>query len=387
MNDEIFTSQDNKVPHRHLVEELGELSALEKVQGEQLVVQILTGATFEQKQRPTRCYNCYGLAFSNSHGWVTGPEVAIADDFTGVTGAPRKDDVVLYLKDALLTHSAVVVKAEIGETVEVRSKWGECDELIHPIDRVPQEYGKPALFLRRVGHVKAPNSPCPEVETVTPVNEATKAEAPAALLEARPPAPPASPLEAAGDIGAERMLASSPEVRDRIIRERAGMRPASTRPASNFSSLTDAASAEGAPPSAAVEVDQPEEKVDQDAINELLDALQKPEVYSRLMLASTTAVERKIIATLAPVRQLTEMADVENPAPVKAAIGASALRLFLDRQDAKNYDKLASILLSLLKSFPVKEAAVPLAQYLLNRRPVGLARNLAVEAFSAAVLS
>lgn len=382
MEDKILTSQKHELAHKHMEKEQGELLEVSKVIGEQIAAQILTPDTFEIKNRPTRCYNCHGLAFANGHGWVTNPEVALVDDFVGVTGTKQEGDVVLYLRDALLTHSAIAVEVKDGEIVRVRSKWGEAAEMVHLIKEVPSVYGIPAVFMRRVGQATAPDTKCPEVDTPAPLkDEATAAAAPpdsinfAELAAPLSATPAASSLEVEADeSGAPLMLASSPEVRDRIVREQVGARRAGTQPAGTFSMLGGASHADAAPPAVAVAVDE-------SAIDEQFSKLLDPTLHLQLILASTSSVARRIITSLPPVKTLTEMAKVPNPAPVQTAIGSAALRFFQEHE-AKSDDKLTSILLLLIKNFPVKEAAAPLALYLLNRKPVGLARNLAAEAFT-----
>jgi hypothetical protein len=340
---------------------------------------------FEELGPPTRCYNCYAHAFANDHGWVRNPEVLIADDFDGVPmSSPRPDDVVVYIKDALVTHSAVVVEVSGSEIVKVRGKWGEAGEIVHLLREVPPDYGTPAVLLRRARQPTTPDIKCPEDATaVTTESVRAEAAAPAELMEAAPPssASALSPLETAADeAGASLMLASSTEVRERMVREQAGLRPAAApRPGEPFSLPPDATATVEAAPHAA------EGGVDQQVIDEQLSEILKPVIHMQLMLASTTGVERRIITSLQPVRRLTEIANGANSEQIKAAIGSAALRVF-QAHPAQGDDKLASVLLFLLTKFPVKEAVDSIIQFLLNRKPLGLSRALALEAFATTVV-
>jgi hypothetical protein len=378
MEDVILTSGGNVVRHDHPEAEQGELLPVTMLLAQQFAQRILTPDTFSQEKPPSRCYNCFALTFSNRHGWVRSPEVAIADDFVGVTGAPQVGDVVLYLKDALLTHSAEVVEVnEAGEVTKVKGKWGEAAELIHDPHEVPPEYGIPTVFLHRVGDVTAPDTKCPSESAA---EGATEDEVTGVG------APVASPIELAeDDLGTLLIVASSDDMRDRIIRSRVGPRASGAQGAVDLSALVNVSeTADDESPAAPAGGGEP------DVIKEQLALLLDSQYYGRLLLASTTGVTRRIVQSLPPVRQLAGMVDRDNPNdPVRRAIGEATLELFLREEThaAEKEGRLASVLLFLLRNYPVRRAARPLSEYLLDRNPVGVARTFAVEAFAASVVS
>lgn len=73
---------------------------------------------------------------------------------------PRVDDVAIYLGDVFATwdhrfwrvpkHVGRVIDVK-GKDITVRSKFGFCDVFEHPINFVPEAYGKYAKFVRVKG--------------------------------------------------------------------------------------------------------------------------------------------------------------------------------------------------------------------------------------------
>lgn len=372
MPDQILTSRPRAVDHSHRDVTEGELNLVAKGLALLFVAQFAKSG-FRVIHEATRSYNCFANAFAGNHGWVTNPGFIIADDFEGVPPAEvRAGDVVVYLKDVLMTHCGVVSEVS-GETItRVTGKWGEAPEIEHLLREVPPEYGEPSIFLRRVRPTTAQFASEGESATAEDEGEAA-ASAPAALED----------LIDDDVLSARMMLASSSEVRESIFRQQvaklagggAGSAPPSVQPPAEGVEIEDEA-----PPAAPSAVPQGD-------IDRLLQELVADQaVRFEPMLASTPTVARRIIAAGAQVSQLLSRTQGANNGPARAAVGAAALRLFEGLQPQPN-DWLDRILLLILSRCPVREAAPPLSNFLLTRQPVGLARTLALEAFAAAVIS
>jgi hypothetical protein len=396
MSGDIKTHKGKVVRHDHPKQEQGEMLEVSVKLCRALVLQIIKPEEFEEVEPPTRTYNCFGLAFGKRHGWIRAPEFIMAHDFGSLAGAPQNDDVVLYIKDTLLTHAALVHEVKDDQIVKVRSKWGEGGELIHRPEDVPSEYGIPAVFMRRTHETTIPDMLSPGTETKA--DEAGDE----VLVEAISPS--ATSLEAAAEdeIGTLLMLASTDELRDRIIRQQAGVRGmAATTSVDDTSPFIEslAVESEVATEDETGTEDEPPPPppalppgVDPETINKQLTELLKDELHHRLAFASFPAVARKIIIELPPVKELTDIAKRADAA--SNAVGQATLKFFEDQLAAvgdddekkKFFDKLFSILFFILKNSPVKEAAPVLSNYILTRKPLGLSRTLAVEAFSAAAV-
>ncbi|MEO8435904.1 MAG: CHAP domain-containing protein [Pyrinomonadaceae bacterium] len=99
---------------------------------------------------PSARYNCFGYAYTASHGWFNKPDFFIADDFLPVSMANAKPgDVLVYEDDVEITHSAFVNQVTNGTIIKVRSKWGRVAAFIHDPKDVPEEYGQAVRLIRR----------------------------------------------------------------------------------------------------------------------------------------------------------------------------------------------------------------------------------------------
>ena len=99
-------------------------------------------------------YNCHGYAYSGAHAWFNYPEMFIDDDFAEVPlETARVGDVVLYMNDDELTHSAIVHSVSGGKIKKVRGKWGAMPAVKHAPEDVMPGYGAPARLLRRLAGI------------------------------------------------------------------------------------------------------------------------------------------------------------------------------------------------------------------------------------------
>ncbi|WP_026713523.1 CHAP domain-containing protein [Flavobacterium daejeonense] len=98
----------------------------------------------------TRQYNCHGKAHANAHGWFNDPQPFIGDDYIQATMAqPRVNDAIVYVKNGLHTHSAIVTQVNGTTITQCRSKWGGMHEVLHGLREVPSDYGDPIYCIRR----------------------------------------------------------------------------------------------------------------------------------------------------------------------------------------------------------------------------------------------
>lgn len=146
---EYKTGQGRPVPHCHIQPCFDrELNATEVNQIRTYLRQQFPNVA--EVAPPTRNYNCHGHAHARSHGWFNDPALFIADDYFQSTMAqPRISDVIVYVKDGVHTHSAVVNLVNGTTITQLRSKWGQLPELLHGLREVPGEYGEPIYLLRR----------------------------------------------------------------------------------------------------------------------------------------------------------------------------------------------------------------------------------------------
>jgi len=117
-----------------------------------------------------------------------------------------------------------------------------------------------------------------------------------------------------------------------------------------------------------------DEAATREFIGQAMERFSDPDVYLRVMLASTPEVARRIIENLPGVRELIDV----GPDAGKAALD------FLEREETQQNFLLTNIMLYLLQRIPTKEAVQPLAK-LVRLAPVScFDQDLAAEAFLAA---
>lgn len=111
----------------------------------------------------------------------------------------------------------------------------------------------------------------------------------------------------------------------------------------------------------------------EDFVRSALERLSEPDVYLRLMVASTPEVTRKIIADLPGVDELISIGPV-------AAQGALAV---FEREAERRNHFLTNIMSYILQSIPTPEAARPLAKFLVAKQVNCFDSDLIAEAFVA----
>lgn len=101
----------------------------------------------------TERYNCHAYAHANSHAWFDTPADFLADDCVKVTGplAIQPGDRYIYAASGVITHSAVVLRAQAGQPVVFQSKWGAWPVVEHGERNVPSAYGAVIAIYRRRG--------------------------------------------------------------------------------------------------------------------------------------------------------------------------------------------------------------------------------------------
>lgn len=133
------------VPHRPCG---SELTADEVEEAREMAIEINPAAV--EISPPTARFNCHAFAYANSHGWFNHPDRFFEDDFDQLSlASAREDDVVIYMSDGTLMHSAIITRVVSGNIVELESKWGELALLSHSLTGVPAVYGDPSHVMRR----------------------------------------------------------------------------------------------------------------------------------------------------------------------------------------------------------------------------------------------
>lgn len=145
------TSQGNDVPHCHIpnypCEEHNHTPAEAQAARDWMAVHFPNA---DEIRVPSLRYNCHGYAYADAHGWFNYPDLFIADDFSEVPlDSPKKHDVVLYVNDGVLMHSAIIKSVSGGSIKKLRSKWGGGPAVVHSLTDVPAVYGQPTHLLRR----------------------------------------------------------------------------------------------------------------------------------------------------------------------------------------------------------------------------------------------
>jgi hypothetical protein len=121
------------------------------------------------------------------------------------------------------------------------------------------------------------------------------------------------------------------------------------------------------------DVDGDAEKA-REAVRQALANLQRPEVYSKLLLASTPTVVRAIVADLPGVEDIIRIGQVAHPEVVK----------FFEDAAREENDAVCAIALFLIERMRIEQAAISIARYLSAGTVGMLTRDLAVQALLAA---
>ncbi len=336
-------------------------------------------------------YNCHGFALAPSHlAWYNFPDLFLSDDYTGTPmESPQLGDILVYSLDGVLTHSAVVIEVNGGKIVRVQSKWGGVAEVRHPTSHVPDVYGEPIVLLRpqpgvplhpAVGTLEeaaaaggAEESEAGKAETSSAETRTTEADTTeAATVEAG-----AAETVSLSEQAPKRfrlMLASTPEVRRRILgysptAQVFGTKPAEAGPTPE---TLEAAAITGVSETSSAESTQ-------DDIQKALEQLSAPDTQFRLLLASTPDVLRAAASRLQPVKDLLAIGKTK---PQEA--GQAVLEYF-ERPEIQEDEQVAGLVLFLMAQVTVKEAVAPIARYLQTGTFSTFNGGLAVEALGAAV--
>lgn len=368
------TSKGHPVDHSHTVPPLNA--------ADQEIAKDFLAALFPKAEvvcPATTEYNCHGFAFAPTHlAWYDFADLFIADDYSGTPmDSPEPGDILIYSLEGVLAHSAVVIEVSGSKIVRLQSKWGGVAQVKHTPDHVPPDYGAPIVLLRTQPGV--PKHPAAG-GGVTTCPEAVGAEGPTGDTEDRGSrgGEAAAGVDAAvseaetADGGAQPpdrfrlMLASTPEVRRRILRSSTFPQSGGADP---FNERSDADLSEAVAEAAAEDV--------QDEIEKALAELPSRESQFRLMLASTPEVLRGAISRLPPVESLVRIGKADERAK-------KAVLEFFERPKVQEDEQVTGIALYLLSQLPSKEAVGPLARYLEGKFSQ-FNGDLAVDALKAAV--
>lgn len=100
----------------------------------------------------TATYNCMGMVFASRRTTISINELGMImedDGYIKVSGVDNLmvGDMAVYYRDRNnATHVGVIVGIDydrnLKRKITVMSKWGADGEYIHPIDHVPEAYGK-----------------------------------------------------------------------------------------------------------------------------------------------------------------------------------------------------------------------------------------------------
>lgn len=146
----VKTTGGRRVRHCHVPRRPcgSELTEDEVAEAREMAIEINPNAV--EISPPTARFNCHAFAYADKHGWFNHPERFMEDDFDQLSlASARKDDVLVYMSDGTLMHSAKITRVVSGTIVELESKWGELALLSHSLRGVPAVYGEPSHVLRR----------------------------------------------------------------------------------------------------------------------------------------------------------------------------------------------------------------------------------------------
>lgn len=329
-------------------------------------------------------YNCHGFALAPRHlGWYNFPDFFISDDYVGTAmESPQPGDILIYGLEGVLTHSAVVIQVSGSDIVSVQSKWGGVAEVKHPPRAVPDVYGAPLVLLRpRPGFPKHPalsgdgnataagGGGAGEPASSSPASESGAAETSAAeTVSPRAQLPERFML----------MLASTPEVRRRILRT------GPSKPGGGGSVPFNAPTPPiGGPEAAAAEtLDASTDEGVQDDIKKALEELSARDTQFMLMLASTAEVLRAAASQLKPITDLIELSDTGPEA--RSAVVRAVIEFF-EKPETQADEQIIGLTLFLMSKIPSKEAVVPIARYLATREFSLFNGGLAADALRASI--
>ena len=391
------TSKNHPVNHEHITPDL---NPADRGIARDFLKKLFPQA--EVVEEATLNYNCHGFTFAPTHhAWYDFAELFIADDFDGTAVAsPQPGDVVIYSLEGVLTHSAVVIEVSGRDVVRVQSKWGGIAEVKHPILHVPEIYGLPIVLLRRQSGVpqhpavtgggnvsgggagkppavsNAPDAPVADTGTTeadTAETEAAEVDTADAVADKAVSTAPRIP---------ERfmlMLASTPEVRRRILR---GGTSKQGGVAEAFGAAALAGTLKFADAVADSTDSAPDAESMQSEIEKALADLSAPDTQFHLMLASTPEVLRSAASRLPPIKRLIELSKTN--ADAERAVTTAVIEFF-EKPETQTDEQITGLTLFLLSEIPSKEAVVPIARYLATGAVSRFNGSLAVDALKAAV--
>lgn len=116
-----------------------------------------------------------------------------------------------------------------------------------------------------------------------------------------------------------------------------------------------------------------DETARREAITQAMEKFTDPDIYFRLLLASSPEMTRRIIESLPGVKELIDAGP---------EAGQAALELF-ERTETQENHLLSTVALYLLQRLPTKEAARPIARFMRSEQVACFDNTLAAEAFLA----
>lgn len=371
------TSKERVVAHLHRLENEPEIHAADLELLRRLMAEQFPQA--EIVKEATIRYNCHGFALAPRHeAWFNFPDFFLSDDYIGVAmDSPQLGDVLIYGRNGVITHSAVVVEVSGGTIVRLQSKWGRVNEVKHPVCHVPEIYGEPIVLLRLR----------PVVERHPALGRAANSSATIKCGAEEPVSDTSEPEAAAVEAGTAEtvgpsknipkrlmlMFASTPEVERQIRQSTESTEGRGVVPSDAPSPLvanSEAPAAETLATSSA--------EAAQDEIQKALAEFSSPITQFQLMLASTPPVLREAASRLQPVQDLIEL-DKTKPWTRKAIVE------FFEKPETQADEELTGITLFTLTKLPSKEAVAPIARYLEAGKFSPFNGGLAVDALKEAV--
>lgn len=102
----------------------------------------------------SNCYNCAGMAFAVRRTWIDTEHLGqiYEEDGYRTSRVGELGDIVVYRdQKGDIQHVAIVIAVEIdlatgNRSLMVLSKWGGDGEYVHPIDHVPESFGRVTEF-------------------------------------------------------------------------------------------------------------------------------------------------------------------------------------------------------------------------------------------------
>lgn len=138
---------------------LGELS----LQNQKLVNRVI------MHEPSNEISNCHGWVFTGGRYWVSGNDVdsILSDNGYVQVEQPRPGDLVIYRRDGVVAHTAIVRYVTEGRPVMVEGKWGAHGVFLHEVDQSCYRFGHTYYTTSRPTHlirefVKFSELPLPE---------------------------------------------------------------------------------------------------------------------------------------------------------------------------------------------------------------------------------